>query len=85
VALLIAWSPRVGFIYASVSGVLLAWVYLTFVTSWSPVYSAHREWPLALAPISFVPWAVLVWVLVLILRRARKEDGGDAEAPPPLS
>lgn len=82
VVLLVAWSPRIGFIYASVSGLLLAWVYLTFVTCWAPVYSAHYEWPSSLVAVAFLPWAFLVWVMVRLIRTAGEEGGGGAVNAP---
>ena len=62
-ALLVAWSPRKGFISASLFGVLLAWVYLSYITTWTPIYSEHLEWPASTACVSFIPWAYLVWMM----------------------
>ena len=84
-ALLVAWSPRKGFISASLFGVLLAWVYLSYITTWTPIYSEHLEWPASTACVSFIPWAYLVWMMWDLIRSAGREGaplGGKQERGP---
>lgn len=58
--LLFACRIRDGFAVATSSGVFIALIYMSFVQTWSPIFSQHTYFSAALAVPSFIAWCVLV-------------------------
>jgi len=71
VPLLLALRIRDGFAVASMAGVFIGLIYLSFVTSWSPISTRHFSFPPAFGAPSFATWWLLVACSVRILRTRR--------------
>ncbi len=69
VPVLMAVHVAAGFRAATATGVFAALMYCTFITSWSPIITVHRDSPNFLAPASFMAWWVLLGCLIQMGRR----------------